>query len=102
MMFASMARATLRRRSDGIHEIVRRWAVPRALVAAAAVTGAGALAFFLMTVFAAYAIVSVPLLLGVAVLAGSRAAPRGSDHVAPAIQLRPRPDEGRSLAGRRS
>ncbi|MFL5264966.1 MAG: hypothetical protein ACJ79R_14925 [Anaeromyxobacteraceae bacterium] len=76
--------------------------MPRALVAAAAVTGAGALTFFLMTVFAAYAMVGVPLLLGAAVLAGARAAPPGTGHVARAIQLRPPPDEGRSRAGGRS
>ena len=76
--------------------------MPRALIAAAAVAGAGALTFFLMTVFAAYAMLGVPLLLGAAVLAGARAAPHASEHVAPAIRLRPHPDEGRSLAGRRS
>jgi hypothetical protein len=102
-MFAPMARATLRRRSDGVYEIVRRRkTLPRVVLAAAAVGGAGALTFLLVTLYAAYAFVGVPLLLGAAILAGLRAAPHPSEPLAPAIQLRPRPDEGPTVATRRS
>jgi hypothetical protein len=98
-----MARASTRRRSDGILEIVGRRTLPRKVLRATALLGAVALCGVLLALVTAYAAVGVPLLVGAAVLAaGARIGLRSPEPHAPPIRLRPGPDEGPTVATRRS